>query len=252
MPGDRPPGGSADRAPARPRAWFVEVGVLVVAFAAFSYLHALAGHAVGAATAHAGSLQRVEHLLHLDVERATNAWLADGPTWPQLVAVGVYRSYYLAVVGVLAWLVVRRPASFVPARRALLAMLPLVLAVYWAVPMAPPRLAVAGAVDVVALHDPFGRGAAGASGNQYSAMPSMHVALAAWCAYAVWLALRRSHPRAAWTAWLFPLLMVAVVLTTANHYVLDVVASAAVLAASVVVARAWGRVRGTRALPEYP
>lgn len=236
---DRPTGASSDRLATRPRAWFVELGVLVIAFVLFGYLHALAGRAVDAATANAGPLQAVERSLHLDVEHAANAWLAGGPTWVQLAAVLVYRSYYLVVAGTLAWLYVRRPGSYVEAPRTLVVMLALVLVVYWAVPMAPPRFAVPGVIDVVALHDLVGRGAARASGNLYSAMPSLHVALAAWCAHAVWRALRGSRPRAAWLAWLFPLLMAAVVLTTGNHYVLDVVGSAAVLAVSVVVARAW-------------
>jgi hypothetical protein len=250
-PGDADPldpGGpdTGRRTPARRHAWYVELATLVVVLVLFGYLHALAGKAVGAAAAHGSTVQTIERALHLDVERAVNAWLAGGPTWAQLVAVYVYRSYYLVVAGVLMWLYARRPESYLVARRTLVTMLALVLAVYWAVPLAPPRFALPGVVDVVALHDPFGHGAARASGNLYSAMPSLHVGLAAWCAYAVWHALRRSHPRAAWLAWLFPLLMVAVVLTTGNHYVLDVVGAAAVLAVSVVVAREWGRLASRR------
>jgi hypothetical protein len=73
-------------------------------------------------------------------------------------------------------------------------------------------------------------------------MPSVHVALSAWCAYAVWSALRTSHARLALLAWLFPLAMTAVVFATANHYVLDVVGSAVLLIASIAAASAWGRV----------
>jgi hypothetical protein len=41
-------------------------------------------------------------------------------------------------------------------------------------------------------------------------------------------------------AWVFPAVMVAVVLATGAHYLLDVVGSAVLLAASITVARLWG------------
>jgi len=220
--------------------------VLVVgAFVAFTVLHGAARHVAGAAASNAHALQRFEATLGLDVERGANAWLAASATPVQVAAVVVYRSYYLVIVGVLAWLYVRHPEAYVRARRALLAMLLLVLAVYWTIPMSPPRYAMTGIVDVVAGYSPIGTQSAAAAGNAQtlSAMPSLHVALAAWCAYAVGTALRPSHPRGAVVAWAFPLLMTGVVLTTGNHYVLDVVGSALVLAAAVGLAAAWGRAR---------
>ncbi|WP_428847052.1 phosphatase PAP2 family protein [Rhizohabitans arisaemae] len=45
----------------------------------------------------------------------------------------------------------------------------------------------------------------------------MHMGWSLWCAYAVWCALRASHPRSAPLAWIFPLGMMAVVLITGNH-----------------------------------
>lgn len=40
------------------------------------------------------------------------------------------------------------------------------------------------------------------------------------------------------------MLMIAVVFTTGNHYVLDVVGSTALLPAAVTVAALWGRIAG--------
>jgi membrane-associated phospholipid phosphatase len=216
----------------RARTVVLEVLGLLAAFVLFVALHAAAGHDTGAAAIHADTLQTVERVLHLDVERGANAWLAGHPVLIT-VAVVVYRSYYLAVVGVLLWVAVRHAEAFGQVRRTLLTMLGLILLVYWALPLSPPRFALAGVVDLVATHD-LVRNAG--SGNQFSAMPSSHVALAAWCAYAVWFALRPAHPRLALLAWLFPVVMVAVVLGTGNHYVLDVVASAVLLGVSIVVA----------------
>src|SRR3954465_7367918 len=77
--------------------------------------------------------------------------------------------------------------------------------------------------------------------NHYSAMPSLHVGWSAWCAYAVWSALRASHPRLALLAWAFPLGMEADVLITGNHYVLDIAGSTVLLLGSIAVASLCGR-----------
>jgi len=216
----------------------VEVALLALVLAAFLRLHAAAGHDLSAAAIHARTLQAVERDLGLTIELSVNGWLVGQPVLITL-AVLVYRSYYLAVVGTLVWVYVRHAEVYVVVRRTLVATLALTLLVYWAVPMSPPRFAVPGVVDIVAEHDLVDS----PRPDGYTAMPSSHVALSAWCAYAVWLALRRAHPRLALLAWLFPLLMTAVVLTTGNHYVLDVVGSAAVLGAAIGVAALWGRLK---------
>lgn len=228
----------------------VEVVILAMALGTFFFLHAAAESDAATALAHARALESIERALGLDIELATNEWLVSRGTVAEAVAVVIYRSYYLVILGVLAWVYLRHTEVYLQVRRTFVAMLLLVLPVYVAVPMSPPRFALPGVVDVVAAHSPIGahsaeRGDGGV--HVYSAMPSLHVALAMWCAYAVWRALRRSHPRWALAAWLYPVLMTAVVFTTGNHYVLDVVGSAVLLLASIGVASLWGRLGAARA-----
>jgi hypothetical protein len=220
----------------------VELVLLVVWFLLFTRLAAAAGKDLAAATANAQALQSAEHAVHIDIERSANGWLVDRPVLGQL-AVYVYRLYYVAVAGTLVWVFVRHADVYRRVRRTLVAMTVLVLPVYWAVPMSPPRQALPGAVDVVARYDILGEAArhSWTHPSHYTAMPSMHVGWALWCAFAVWFALRGTHPRLAPLSWLFPALMVAVVLTTGNHYVLDVVGSVALLAVAVAAASVWGR-----------
>lgn len=224
---------------ARPAA--VEAAFLVVVLILFTRVHAALGTDAAAATEHARALRSVEQALHLDVELGMNRWLSAHPALAQ-VAVYYYRLYYLAIAATVVWVWLRRPEVYVRVRRVLVAMVLLVLPVFWALPMAPPRFAVPGVVDVVAASWPAAGG-----GNVYSAFPSMHVGWSLWCGYAVWSALRGSHPRAAWPAWLFPLGMMAVVLTTGNHYVLDIAGSLTLLAVSVGVAAVCGRLRSGNA-----
>jgi hypothetical protein len=62
----------------------------------------------------------------------------------------------------------------------------------------------------------------------------------------VWCALRASHPRLALLAWIFPLGMVAVVLTTGNHYVLDIAGSVTLLTLAIAAASLWRRLAEKR------
>lgn len=237
----RPPS-SDERGWRRPTA---ELSGLVVGLAVFSWLHDLAGKDVTSATANARSLQSVERALHLDIEVVANHWLTGHPVLMHS-AVLYYRLYYLPLIAVLLWVLLRQAAVYPTVRRTIIVMAPLALLVFWLLPMSPPRFALPGIVDVVADHDIF----TGSSSrdltngqNHFSAMPSMHVGWSALCAYAAWLAIRNRHPRAAWLVWLLPIVMVAVVITTGNHYVLDVAGSAVLLLVSAGAALIWDRRR---------
>lgn len=218
-----------------------EIALVAAVLLLFTRLHSATGTDVAAATSNALALQSLERGLHLDVELAMNRWLTEHDTLIPS-AVLLYRLYYAVLLGVLLWTFLRRPTLYVHVRRIFVAMTGLALMVFWALPTSPPRFALAGVVDVIAEHDiligqPSRDMESGA--NHFSAMPSLHVAWSAWAAYAVWLAMRESYPRAALLAWLFPLVMVADVLATGNHYVLDVVGSGVLLAAAIGVATGW-------------
>ena len=152
--------------------------------------------------------------------------------------------------GVLLWLLLRNADVYRTTRTVLLVMAALALLIFWVLPVSPPRFALPGVIDIVAEHDPIAGAASRAVSNgqnHLSAFPSLHVGWSALCAYAAWSAIHPKHPRLALLAWLFPLVMVGVVITTGNHYVLDVAGSVALLAVSIAVAAAWDRYRQRRA-----
>jgi hypothetical protein len=220
----------------------VELILLLLWFLLFTRLDAAVGKDLAAANANALGLQSMEHAVHIDIERSANSWLAENPVLGHL-AVYLYRLYYAMVAGILLWVFLRYANVYRHVRRTMVAMMVLVLPVYWAMPMSPPRSALPGAVDIVARYDILDQASkeSWTSPSHYTAMPSLHVGWSLWCAYAVWCALRGTHPRLALLSWLFPLLMAADVLATGNHYVLDVAGSIALLAVSIVVASMWGR-----------
>jgi hypothetical protein len=236
-----PPPDSQRRRPGRV---LVELVFLLLWFLLFTRLDAAVGKDFVAANAHALALQSAEHAVHLDIERSANGWLAANPVLGRL-AVSLYRLYYVVVAGTLLWVFVRHADVYLRVRRTMVAMMVLVLPVYWAVPMSPPRFALPGAVDVVARYDIVDQ-YSWTHPSHHTAMPSLHVGWSLWCAYAVWSALRDTHPRLAPAAWSFPLLMAADVLGTGNHYVLDIAGSVALLAVSIAAAALWGRLAGAR------
>jgi hypothetical protein len=222
-----------------------ETSILALVILTFTRVHAAIGNNVAAATDNARTLQTVERTLHLNIELAMNRWLVghDALIAPSVI---VYRGYYAVLIGVVVWIFLRHPGVYRHVRNTFIAMSGLALLVYWAVPMSPPRFALAGIVDVITEHDLWGGRAFHESGS-YTAMPSVHVAWSAWAAYAAWSALRGAHPRGALLVWMFPSVMVAVVFSTGSHYVLDVVGSALLLVLSIAVARLWDRLARHRA-----
>ncbi len=219
--------------------------LLVIVVVVFSRLHDLLGKDAAAATRNAETLQALERRLHLDIELGVNRWLVQHEALLTPAAF-FYRSYYVVLLAVLLWVLLRHAEVYAHVRDTLIAMAALELLVFWALPMSPPRFALAGVVDVVAQYAPFAREARPGA-NVFSAMPSLHVGWSALAAYAAWLALREAHPRAALLAWGFPALMVAVVIATGNHYVLDIAGSAVLLLTAIGAARGWARLRASLA-----
>ncbi|WP_198928420.1 phosphatase PAP2 family protein [Tersicoccus sp. Bi-70] len=206
--------------------------------AVFSWAHDALRPGLTAATEHAQLLQSVERALDLDVEVSANRWLVERPPLAR-AAVLLYRFYAVPVLGVLLWVLLRHGGIYRQVRTTAIVMAVLALVVFWAYPVSPPRFALPGIVDVVAddalLGGPASRDLSGGR-NLFSAFPSLHVGWSALAAWAAWSALTGAHRRLGLLPWLFPTAMVAVVIGTGNHYVLDVVGSAVLLAVSIGVA----------------
>jgi PAP2 superfamily len=232
---------AAVAAPRERRArWWGEL--LVVAWLAWLYdaVTNLAPAREAVALAHGRAILSFEQWLHFDPELSLNRWLAGHQ------AVGTVASYYYdnahfaVTLGLLGWLWWKRADLYRPLRSALVAINVLGLLVFWRYPVAPPRmLSSSGFSDVVASTNPFGQwhtGSIAAEANQFGAMPSLHLAWAAWCALVLWRVSKRPWMRA--LALLYPCLTTFAVLSTGNHYLLDVFAGLATFAVAVALVRA--------------
>ncbi|QEH93982.1 phosphatase PAP2 family protein [Dermacoccus abyssi] len=188
---------------------------------------------------HAHELFDLEKALHIDVELWLNGGLAAVP--PLAIAAGYYYGMVLATVPItlaLVWWF--NPRGFRRLRRLLIATTLPSLLVFWLLPMAPPRFAVAGIVDINAVYNILGGALArdpSRSANLYAAMPSLHCAWSTWVAYALWSTWRHTRPTWARLAWLFPAMTYWNVMATGNHFVLDIVGGVALFLIALVIVR---------------
>jgi membrane-associated phospholipid phosphatase len=140
----------------------------------------------------------------------------------------------------LAWLWWSRPALYQRLRLQLVIVNLIAFVVFWRYPLAPPRMFPGlGYNDVIASSHAFVSWHSGAlvhDADQFAAMPSLHVAWAAWCGLAIWQLYRRRA--VAVLAIAYPLLTALVVVATGNHYLLDVVAGGATVLAALGLHRA--------------
>jgi hypothetical protein len=125
---------------------------------------------------------------------------------------------------VLIW---RRAPHFSLHRNALIIVTGIGLAAFWFYPVAPPRM-LPGYHDIIRTAVPLFANVVESKGaDQFASLPSLHVAWALWVAVSCTGMLR--HPAAQAAIWLYPVATTLDVMSTANHYLLDVITAPVIL-----------------------
>jgi hypothetical protein len=221
---------------ARPRWWLDALVILWLGWV-YDIVANLAPLRRQAAIGHAEGLLRLERTLHLDPELALNRWLVSHHTLGTLLSYYYDNAHFIVTLGLLGWLWWRRADLYRPLRNALVLINVIGLAVFWLYPVAPPRM-LSGFTDVVAASHTFGSwhtGSLASAANQFAAMPSLHMAWAAWCGLVLWRLSERAWVRG--LALLYPCVTAVAVLATGNHFVLDLLAGLVTAALAVALAR---------------
>src|SRR5215218_1599961 len=168
---------------------------------------------------------------------AGQSWLLDGASWMYINA------QTSITLGALAWLYLFRNESFYFVRNMFLVAFGLALIGYTVFP-APPRFfpewgffdAVSDftgvAQDSVTINELF---------NPYAAVPSMHVAFALMIGVPLARLVRWRALKAFWG--IYPLIVVFVIVVTANHFIADAVLGAVAAGLGALAARALARTR---------
>lgn len=242
----------------KPRSWRREIVLLGVLYFAYTASRLASVAPPDAASRNAQGVLDLERMLHIAPERSLNDLLFSAPRWLSIASSYYYETlHYAMTAGTLIWLYRSSPAAYRRARTWLVSMTFPALIAFWLFPVAPPRT-TPGAVthDIIAEQHQYGwwgggggtapRGLAGLT-NVNAAMPSLHVGWALWVGWNLVHSARNPVVRA--FGYLYPVLTILVVISTGNHYLLDVLAGALLaFAAKIVVDRAAGRLR-PRPLP---
>jgi hypothetical protein len=193
-----------------------------------------------AALRHGRDVFDLEKRLHLDIGHTLNVWLDQHHVLSILADYEYAYTYILSAIVVLVWVWVRRPEVWGYARDSFVALNLIAIATFWLYPTAPPRMFPdAGFVDTVTRGGTVGSWGWGPvdTANQLAAMPSLHIGWALWVSVVL---ARLTTARWAQLASVVHLLLTAyVVLATANHFVLDVLAAVPVVLVSERLSHAF-------------
>ncbi|WP_186526052.1 phosphatase PAP2 family protein [Leekyejoonella antrihumi] len=223
----------------RPLRWWHEVLILIVLDVIYERLHNLVPTQEHAAIDRSQDLFELTVRWHVDIELTLNHWLAAHPTIGRLAEFD-YSFFHLTVTAaVLIWLFAFHARVYRAARTALVVLTAIALTWFYIMPMAPPRLLPhSGFIDTAVLfHSAMSWSTPTVvdHSNQFAAMPSLHCAWAFWCGVCIYALSSRVWVRVLAVA--YPATTFLVVLGTANHFVLDCIAGAAVTALAFGIQR---------------
>ena len=207
----------------------------------------LLGDRRSAARSNAERIVGWESVLRIDITEPLNQWFAR-QGWATVLAGYHYASVYvLTSIALVVYLYLRNPPMYRWARRSTI-MLNVIAAVCFALfPVAPPRLNPRLSIeDTVERQHIWGTWGSpvGDVANQFAALPSLHFA---WVLWVLVMLIRTTR-----SVVLISLASVdvsltgALVVATGNHYPLDLVAGAALVAIVVPVTHPWDPERRDR------
>ena len=242
-------GGQARGLSPRRVQWVGELLLIIALYVAYEFARGLHRGTDSTADTMGKRFLHWEQVLHIDPEKWLTVGL-DHHTWLAVPTAYFYSTmHYIVTPVVLVWLYLKHRSVYGPARTWLGLSTLVALVMFYFIPTAPPRLLHMGFPDVLADVDRYGwwsdKGSApqglGHLTNQYAAMPSMHVGWALWCGFMLWRYASRIWVRLLGVV--YPMATTMVVLSTGNHYLLDVIGGALVMAAGALVSLALTRGR---------
>ena len=223
-----------------PNGWrdlFIQLGLFFLAYQAYRVVRGLTDAQDALAFANADRIIDIERALGTFFEPGLQAALLDH-AWLIDTANFLYvNTHFIITTSFLVWLYLFRNEHFYFVRNMFMVAMAIALVGYAVYPTAPPRLIPeAGFVDTIATFTSVQQDsdAVGFLVNKYAAVPSMHIGFGLMVAGIGIAATRRRLTRALWM--LYPVMIFAVIVITANHFWLDAAAGVAVAAAAAFVA----------------
>jgi len=229
------------RRPVGRRRWFEivtagarEGAVVMVLFTIWQLAAGLALTKVAGAFDRAHTILRIESWLPLPTELTVQHWVLPHPELVKAMNTFYLYVHINSITIFLIWLFVRHRDHYPWARNTLVLLTAPCLLIQM-IPVAPPRMLTnLGFVDTAnlygqSIYGPFGSGMA----DQLSAMPSVHVG---WALLIAVVVIKVSTSRWRWLILAHPAVTIIVVVATANHFWLDGIVAAGILALALPAA----------------
>ena len=205
----------------------VQVGLCTVAGLLYFGVRYFTTGSRSVAVNNARKILDFEAVFGLDIEQSVQAavlssrWLVTGSNWIYMWA------HWPVIIGTVVFLYLKAPREYAIFRNALFVSGAIGLMVFAVFPVAPPRLLHDGFVDTITEWSTSYRVLQPPSlVNEYAAVPSFHVGWNVLAGLFLWRNLPVKRLRS--LALISPAAMTVAVVTTANHYVFDVIAGIAV------------------------
>ena len=213
-----------------------EAAVLLGLFALWQLAGSLSLVGPDGALARAQWIWHAERVVHLPSETVIQRAFLGHPLLIEALNLYYASLHFVVLIGCLVWVYARHRRQYPPVRTALVLFTAGALLIQF-LPVAPPRMLEGdGMVDTAARYGQSVYGSvAGFNADQLSAMPSVHVG---WALLVALVVVQVSRSRWRWLAFGYPVLTVLAVIVTANHFWLDGIAAAALLALALLVQRA--------------
>ena len=231
-------------------AFIQEAGTVFALFALWQLAGSHPALGPGGAIARARWLWHAERLLHMPSETVIQRAFLPHPLIIQVFNLYYAGLHFAALIACLIWLFIRHRASYPRVRTTVILFTGLSLLVQL-IPVAPPRMLPGdGMIDTAVRYGQsvYGRHA-GFNPDQLSAMPSVHVG---WALLVAVVIVQVSRSRWRWLALAYPALTTLAVVITANHFWLDGVGAAALLAVALLIQRTGQAIRRKLATLDQP
>lgn len=212
----------------------IEIVLVVTVYRGYKWARRLTNDQYSTAFAHARRVAswegRVGMLIEDNLQRVALGY-------PDIIwLLNRYYAYvhFTASLSFLIWLYVRHGDVYLRIRRVLLATTVTGLVMHVAFPLAPPRMFPSmGFVDTITRFGPriYDDARVAATVNQIAAMPSLHFG---WAVIVAWGVVRSLRHPLRWLVVLHPLITLAAIVLTGNHWWLD-----AAVAGVIVLTMAW-------------
>jgi hypothetical protein len=236
--------------------WWVEIGLLAAVLALYVLLPSSARPAperFAAAERNAAAVVGLEERLGLDVEPEVQDAVLELPALVVAANVAYGTLHFLLTPAVLVAVFHRARGRYSAWRTSLAVSSLVAFCCYRWFPVAPPRLSGGPGggpllEDTLATHPTlwsFDSALIEAAADPVAAVPSMHAGWALWCALALGATVRRWWARLALLV--YPVGVLAVIVVTGNHYVVDGLAGFAVVGLAAAAVLVGERLSGSSA-----